>query len=201
MLLSTRLNMNSDRMQAGIDGTTLLEEISAEGLRCYLGDGRAKSMIFGTSAGSANFAGRVTALCKDIGEGFQFRNNQNLPMDVKDDKLDVVAWIPFADAKSSKIIVFGQCKTGTAWTQQLCHLQPDAFIKKWIDTPFTYDPARAYLLSEAVDRSRWAGYAIDGGLLFDRCRLVDCCSQIDQALLERVVDWSTAALVIAKSKL
>jgi hypothetical protein len=33
MLLSTRLNMNSERIQAGIDGTQLLEEISAEGLR------------------------------------------------------------------------------------------------------------------------------------------------------------------------
>lgn len=201
MLLSTRLNMNSDRMQAGIDGTTLLEEISAEGLRRYLGLGRAKSMVFGTAAGCANFPARVTALCKDVGEGYQFRNNQNIAMNAKDDKLDVVAWLPFADNESSKIIVFGQCKTGTAWTEQLCHLQPDSFIKKWIDIPFTYDPARAYLVSESIDRSKWKGYAIDGGVLLDRCRLVDCCDQIDPALLARVTAWSTGALAFAKSKL
>lgn len=201
MLLSTRLNMNADRMQGGIDGTTLLEEISAEGLRRYLGDGRAKSLVFGTAFGSANFSGRVTALCQSVGEGYQFRNNLDLPMDAKDDKLDVVAWIPFSDEKSAKIIIFGQCKTGTAWTQQLCHLKPDVFIKKWADTPFVYDPVRAYLVSEAVDRSRWAAYSLDGGLLFDRCRIVDCCDQIDEELLARIITWSTDALSVAKSKL
>lgn len=202
MLLSTRLDMNRDRMQAGIDGTTLLEEVSAEGLRRYLGGGRARSLVFGTASGSANFPARVMALCQAVGEGINFRSNQGLnPAHVKDDKLDVVAWIPFADDKPSKIIVFGQCKTGTAWTEKLCHLQPGSFIKKWVDTPFTYDPARAYLVSESVDRGRWNGYAIDGGLLFDRCRIVDCCDQIDATLLTRVTAWSTDALAVAKSKL
>lgn len=201
MLLSTRLNMNSDRMQAGIDGTTLLEEISAEGLYRYLGGGRAKSVVFGTALGSANFPQRVTTLCQKVGEGYQFKNKYNLPMNAKDDKLDVVAWIPFSDEKSAKIIIFGQCKTGTAWTEQLCHLKPDVFIKKWIEIPFVYDPVRAYVVSEAVDRSRWADYALDGGLLFDRCRIVDCCDQIDAGLLARIITWSTDALSAAKSKL
>lgn len=202
LLLSTRLNMNANRVHAGIDGTTLLEEISAESLRCYLGNDRAKSLVFGTSAGSSDFAGRVTELCKAVGEGIKFNNKQNLDVtSVKDDKLDVVAWIPFADTHTSKLIVFGQCKTGTAWTEQLCHLQPDSFIKKWIDTSFVYDPARAYFVSESVNRSKWNGYAIDGGLLFDRCRLVDCCCEVGEPLLSRIIAWSTDALTFAKTKL
>lgn len=198
MLLSTRLNMNTDRMQAGIDGTTLLEEISAEGLQHYLGTPRVKTLVFGTSAGSANFTTRVSFLCQELGEGVCFENNYSLPMNAKDDKLDVVAWLPFTDNKASKLIIFGQCKTGTAWSEQLCQLRPEIFIKKWMSVQFIYDPARAYFVSEAVDRSKWAGHAIEGGLFFDRCRLLDCCDSIEPALLTRIVEWSAAALQVAK---
>lgn len=198
LLLSTRLNMTHARNHAGIDGTTLLEDVSAIGLRHYLGPNRAQAMVFGTSAGTTGFPARVTQLCRDLGEGFSFKNHHNLPMNAKDDKLDVVAWLPFADQKASKVIVFGQCKTGTAWTEELCRLHPVDFIKKWVETPLVFDPLRAYCVSEAVSRSRWAGYAIEGGLLFDRCRLVDCCDEMEAPLYNRLVKWSRAALRSAR---
>lgn len=201
LLLSTRLNMTNDKMHGGIDGTTILEEVSAIGLQQYLGSERAQALVFGTAAGSGGFPARVTALCNKLGEGFQYRNNHNLPNTAKDDKLDAVAWLPFSDQKASKIIIFGQCKTGTAWTEQLCHLRPENFIKKWIEVPFVFDPLRAYCVSESVNRTKWSGYAIDGGLLFDRCRLVDCCNTMDALLYKRMVKWSKAAFRVAKAVL
>lgn len=201
LLLSTRLNMKTARMHAGIDGTTILEKVSAIGMQQYLGSNRAQSLVFGTAQGGGNFAARVTNLCQHLGEGFQYRNTLNLPNTSKDDKLDAVAWLPFADQKASKIIIFGQCKTGTAWTQQLCHLRPDGFIKRWIDIPFVFDPLRAYCVSESVNRARWSGYAIDGGLLFDRCRLVDCCDTMEASLFNQMVKWNKAALKVAKATL
>ncbi len=201
LLLSTRLNMTHARNHAGIDGTTLLEHVSAISLRHYLGPIRAQAIVFGTAAGAAGFPARVTRLCQDLGEGFRFKNHQNLPMNAKDDKLDVVAWLPFADQMVSKVVVFGQCKTGTAWTEAACQLRPLDFIKKWVETPFAFDPLRAYFVSEAVSRTRWAGYAIDGGLLFDRCRLVDCCDEMDAPLYNRMVRWCRAALRSAKADL
>lgn len=202
LLLSTRLNMTTTRSHAGIDGSTLLEEVSAEALRQYLGPrDRALSMVFGTAAGSADFPGKVATLCNALKEGGGFRAYDTGAVHANDDKLDVVAWSPFADQSPSQIIVFGQCKTGTAWSEKLCQLQPDAFTKKWIDRPFLFDPLRAFCISEAADRSRWGGYAAEGGLLFDRCRLVDCCDALDPSLCKRMKKWCNAALKAASKLL
>lgn len=201
LLLSTRLNMTTSRMQAGIDGTAILEEVSAESLRHYLGRERAQAVVFGTAVDSGDFPARVTTLCGKLGEGFQYRDNHSLGNSAKDGKLDTVAWLPFADGKAGKIIVFGQCKTGTAWTEQLCRLQPTNFIKRWVDISFVFDPLRAYCVSESVNRARWSGYGIEGGLFFDRCRLVDCCETIEQPLFRKMVRWSKAALRVAKATL
>lgn len=198
LLLSTRLNMKNNRNHGGVDGTTILEEISAEGLKAYLGKDRAKSLVFGTSAGSSNFQDRVTDLCNKVGEGIMFRNTHNSPMNAKDDKLDVVAWLPFADTNPSKIIIFAQCKTGTAWAEQLCQLRPESFIKKWINNPFVYDPIRAYIVSEAADQTKWSGYGIEGGLFFDRCRLMECCIDIKPELFDKLKKWSDSGFVAAK---
>lgn len=201
LLLATRLNMARNRVYARIDGTALLEEISAICLKQYLGGARAKSFVFGTAEGSADFPDRVTALCKSIGEGRRYKNHYDLPNNAKDDKLDAVAWVPFADGKASKLIIFGQCKTGTAWSEQACQLRPENFIKKWVETSFLYSPVRAYCISEAANRTRWGGYAIDGGLFFDRCRLVDYCNGVDPALQAKIIKWTKAALRETKNVL
>ena len=202
LLLSTRLNMQSAKVQAGIDGTALLEEISAEVLRYYLGADRAQSMVFGTAAGSADFPGKVNSLCRALNEGRGYRAiDPNAPVHANDDKLDVVGWIPFADRTPNQIIVFGQCKTGTAWTEQLCQMQVDAFLKSWVDGPFFLDPARAFFVSEAVNRTRWGRYSVSAGLLFDRCRLMDCCIELSAQLRRRLNKWTAAALITAKPNL
>ncbi len=199
LLLSTRLNMKSSRTHAGIDGANLLEEVSAEALRSYLGSDRAKAIVFGTAAGSADFPGKVTSLCEDLNEarGFQAIDS-HAPVYANDDKLDVVGWIPFCDQAASQIIVFGQCKTGTAWTEHLCQLQVDAFIRSWVDGHFLLDPSRAFFVSEAINRARWGHFAVKAGLLFDRCRIVDCCKTLNSPLQKMVKKWSKAALKAAK---
>lgn len=201
LLLSTRLNMTTARRHAGIDGADLLEEVSAQVLLTYLGPTRAKAMVFGTAAGSANFPQKVESLCRALGEARGFRALDDGPVYANDDKLDVVGWVPFADRTASQIIVFGQCKTGTAWTEQLCQLRPDAFIKTWIDGHVLVDPTRAFFVSEAVNRARWGITAAKGGLLFDRCRLVDYGDSLEVALLRRMAKWNKAALRVAKAVL
>ena len=201
LLLATRLNMKKSRTYAEVDGTLLFEDVSAWVLRLYLGGDRAKSMVFGTAAGSGDFGGRVHALCSDLGEARGFRSIDDAQVNANDDKLDVVGWIPFADKTAAQIVVFGQCKTGTSWTEGLCQLQPDAFIKTWVDGHFLLDPMRAFFVTEAVNRARWGSYAAKGGLLFDRCRLVDCCSSIDANLIERMRAWGSAAMEAARKDL
>ena len=192
LLLATRLNMKDDREHAGIDGTALFEELSSEAARKYLG-ARAESIVFGTAAGKADFPRKVNNLCKQIKEGDGYVNRGEDPPSEQDGKLDIVAWKHFKDRLPGKLIVFGQCKTGTNYKDELTQLQPDSFCRKWVRSPLILTPVRMFFVAEALSRSRWANTSYDAGLLFDRCRIVDFCDGISEDVLEKVKAWTEAA--------
>ena len=191
LLLATRLNMNDNRLQAGIDGTLLFEELAAEAARNYLGV-RAKSLVFGTAAG-ADFSKKVNELCMQLQEGLGFMNRDDLPTNAKDGKLDVVVWKPFTDQLPGKIIGFGQCKTGTDYTGSLSQLQPDTFCSKWFKSSPIITPVRMFFIAEALPQGHWNSVSSDAGILFDRCRIVDFCDDVDQGVLDKVIAWTQAA--------
>ena len=192
LLLATRLNMSSNRIHASIDGALVFEELAAEVARNYLGD-RARSFVFGTANQSPDFHGKVDELCRQLGEGGGFVNRNTTRVTAGDGKLDVVAWKPFADGRSSKLILFGQCKTGTSYDNMLAQLQPDAFCSKWLRDQLIPTPVRVFFITEALRWSDWHNTAVDAGLLFDRCRIVDFCDGIDAAVITRVAEWAAAA--------
>ena len=192
LLLATRLNMNADRVHVGIDGTALFEELAAESARSYLG-ARSKSVVFGAAAQDAGFEERVEDVCTRIGEGDGFSDRGGSGRRQKDGKLDVVAWTPFSDGLPGKLIVFGQCKTGTHYKDQLAQLQPDVFCRKWFLSQPAVLPVRAFFVSEALPRSRWRNTAMDAGLLFDRCRIVDFIDGASDDVLNRAQAWTEAA--------
>lgn len=197
LLLSTRLNMTSDKMQGGIDGTALLEEVSAAVLRCYLGYDRAQAVVFGTAIGGT-FRNKVDALCCAVGEGGSFEALDPGPVSANDDRLDSVAWIPFSDMRAGKLVIFCQCKTGSSWKEHTTQLQPDAFIKRWMKhRTFLLVPLRAFCVSEAINPNNWNGLVSYAGLLFDRLRLVDFLDRIEPDLLQRIQTWNTAAAAVA----
>lgn len=197
LLLSTRLNMTADKVQADIDGTRLLEEISAAVLRCYLGYNRAQSVVFGTAIGGT-FRDKVDALCGALGEGGCFEVLDPGPVNANDDRLDSVAWIPFSDKRGGKLIIFCQCKTGSSWREHTTQLQPDAFIRRWMKhRTFLVVPVRAFCVSESTSPNHWGGLVSYAGLLFDRLRLVDFLDRIEPDLLERIRTWNESAAVVA----
>lgn len=197
LLLSTRLNMTKDKVQEGVDGTGLLEELAALVLRCYLGYERARSFVFGTAV-AGGFAEKVNKLCIDLGEGGHFSSIDDAQVNANDDKLDAVAWIPFADQRSGKVIIFCQCKTGTNWRDQLTQLQPSSFIHRWTSSRrFVYEPLRAFCVSESADPARWQGLSLYAGLLFDRLRVVDCLEKSDDDLHARIRQWNAGAAQVA----
>ena len=192
LLLSTRLNMKEGRIHSEIDGTQLLEEISAHALKNYLGRDRARALVFGT-ARSGTFKDKVNRLCDELREGGDFRRLDDGALKARDDKLDAVAWAPFSDRLPGQLILFAQCKTGTNWRSYLSQLQPTGFIKNWMSGVILVDPVRAFCISEAADRSKWKSACIGGGILFDRCRLVDFCDGMEPELLDKVTRWTNAA--------
>ena len=196
MLLATRLNMKGNRDHGGFDGTQLFEELGAESAKHYLGS-RAESLVFGTTADDDSFPERVNDLCRQLGEGDGFVDRYGGSRKVKDDKLDVVAWTPFADQQRGKVIMFGQCKTGTHYRDNLTELQPDAFCTTWWRSPPVVTPTRAFFVAEALPRAGWGRVASKTGVLFDRCRIVDFSEIVSTDVLEKVRTWTNAAAVAA----
>ena len=192
LLLATRLNMSNNRVHANIDGALLFEELASEVARNYLG-ARAENFVFGTAADQQNFAARINALCRQMGEGNGFVNRNEAPPRERDGKLDVVAWKPFSDRQAGKLTVFGQCKTGTHYQDTLTQLQPDAFGRKWFRDQLVVTPVRVFFVSEALLRSRWYNVAVDSGLLLDRCRIVDFCENVGDGIFDKVTTWTAAA--------
>ena len=197
LLLATRLNMGtgkqSERMQDGIDGTLILEELSAETCREYFGK-RAESMVFGTAAGSGNFPQKIDDLCGSIREGDGFKSSANNMLNIKDGKLDVVAWKHFSDELAGKLIAFGQCKTGTSFWNTLTQLQPDSFCRKWVQSALSKPPLSMFFVAEALHPVDWFGTAADvNGLLFDRCRIVDFSKRTRAQVLQKMEIWTRAA--------
>jgi hypothetical protein len=204
LLLGTRLDMRANRTHGGVDGAELLEHLAACVLENYLGGcrggencehpnlRRARSLVFGT-ANRGRFSDKVSYLCDQLGEGEKFEARDTGQVTAQDDKLDVVAWVPFSDKRGSQLIIFGQCKTGTHYDSQLTQLQPEAFIKLWIKGDFLLIPVRAFIISESLTASNWSYYCVYGGLFFDRCRIVDFCHNLDDVLLSKIKSWTEAA--------
>ena len=155
LLLATRLNMQSNRRHAGIDGASLLEYLSAEAAREYLG-ARAESMVFGNRLlPGVGFANKINNLCRKLQEGDGFYNHGHGRTTANDGKLDIVAWKHFADRLPGKLIAFGQCKTGTHYRDTLTQLQPDLFCRTWLRSSPVFVPIRMFFVAEALSRSNW----------------------------------------------
>ena len=194
LLLATRLNMQLTRDHAGIDGTLLFEYLCADVAKEYFGN-RANSLVFGTAAHKRSFPGKISDLCERINEGGRFDSTITDPNRRRDGKLDVVAWIPFADNLPGKLIGFGQCKTGTHYRDSLTHLQPDQFCAKWMRFPLANNPIRMFFIAEAL-RLVWGDRedaSRDAGLLLDRCRIVELSSGVNVSVMDKVRNWTAAA--------
>ena len=190
LLLATRLNMSDNKKHDEYDGTKLFEYLSAEVVREYFGNG-AMSCVFNDLA--ANFEGKINRLCENIGEGMGFANrNQKNPKKI-DDGLDIVVWKNFSDNCASKLMGFGQCKTGTDYFDSLSRIYPEKFCSKWmVNMPVVW-PVRLFFVAEALSRINWYSTATDAGLLFDRCRVIDTGGNISNDVFSTILKWTLAA--------
>jgi hypothetical protein len=207
LLLATVGNMLREKVQAGLDGTELFEQLCLEIARRYWGahsDTRVKTMLFGTarSAWRENdeaqvpenrFATAVNDLCAALGEGVRFRKKDPGPIRSKDDRLDVVVWRRFADQRAGNLIGFGQCKTGTSWEHELPRLSPSSFCNRWFDTNPVHLPVKLFFLTDRVAEN-WTTRSYDAGILFDRCRILEYADDLPPALLKACGRWTRSLL-------
>jgi len=120
-------------------------------------------------------------------------DGDDVPVCAQDDKLDVVAWLPFSNFTPGQLIVFAQSKTGTNWRDNTSELSPDVFQNKWLSKHFLVSPTRAFCISESVIQAKWNSTCTETGLLFDRCRIVECCNRLDCKIKATISDWVNGA--------
>jgi hypothetical protein len=151
----------------------LFEQVSAFAAESYIGG---EVLVFGTSSRVGKkaknvFRSNVNSLAAALREGEGFGPSKSFS--TKDSRLDIVAWKPFSDCRSSQIILFGQCAAGADWrTGKLTELDPDVFWDQWfLRTKVSTLIRSVFVPHRMFDDEEWKLRATAARLLFDRCRV------------------------------
>jgi len=193
LLLCTRLNMAANRTHAEINGTELFEALTAVAMQNYLGSGRAKSSVFGTSV-LGGFAKKVKELCVQIEEGGGYSPVDKAAKRANDGGLDVFVWMPFVDRRAGKLMLFAQSKTGTSWRGETTKSRPIDFAKTWLaNRNFSVVPVRTFAVAEWIGMNEWQSIADKADLLLDRPRVVELAVDIEDDLRKRILKWTIQA--------
>ena len=176
----------------------LFEDICRVAAANYLGGeahgGRALHFGFPRRILPKAFPSALRDLMREIKDGLP---NDDAPKtkDQKDAKLDIVAWKDFPDGRQGKIIAYGQCAVGkTDWRDKVHELQPASFHKKWLREHPSVDPVRFFFVPFRVESDAWRLICIDGGVLFDRCRVAAFAGNIDAVTESACAEWSRFVL-------
>jgi hypothetical protein len=199
LLVASRADMDSQRKLESLDPTQIFERLCADILLNFWG-GKTElsgSLVFGTARKNPKhthqFHSNIENLCITLKEGRGMRPGVKTP-GAGDGKLDVVVWRIFSDGRTGGLIGFGQCKTGIHWKTHLTKLQPRSFCTKYLQQPLIIEPVRVYMVPHRVDGSEWESHTTEGGLLLDRCRLVQYGYEISKEVFKNCRTWLRAAL-------
>ena len=190
---------------SGHGGTSaLFEAICAEAALGYLGgaENGAEVVRFGSPrlAPLTKLSAAIDHMCAVLGEGGGCRHPQQA-RHTGDDELDIVAWRKFPDLKQGKLIAFGQCASGvTDWQSKLSKLDGERFCKKWFRSMCVVNPVRMYFVPRRIPRNQWEHAGIDGGILFDRCRIIACLPDMSVELRKRCKQNTRTLLTEARAQ-
>lgn len=167
----------------------LFERLSCEAIRRYLSG---QAVVFGwpfdpdDTMGEGNgsqIERKIRRLAEDLCERF----SEPPPSRFNDRGLDVVGWIPFADKRSSQIVVLMQCTIDQNWKDKI----PVPFDAWCQYIHWACDPVKAFAVPRVVDDLEWHEACVDKGILFDRVRIVNSLSDDarDTSLREELSAW------------
>jgi hypothetical protein len=191
------LSMFGDCGPDDINVTKLFEDMAEEAALSYFGGPGDQVFTYPFGAprrkSKTSFAEAVDELCVKLGEGGGLKPQLNLA-DQQDGKLDLVVWRRFPDRRSGQLIGFGQCATGANWKEKVTELKPDSFCKSWMrDAPVIF-PTALFFVPFRIDKRRWQTTSYDGGIIFDRCRIVHHLNSASATVIEQCAKWSKFVL-------
>jgi hypothetical protein len=190
----------------GTDAAKIFEELCTVAAQGYLGgpSNNAKSFRFGSPRASpyGRLHSALDYLCVLLNEGGGC-STPEVARHNGDDQLDIVAWREFPDRQAGKIVAFGQCAAGSDASSKMSELNALAFSQKWFREPLAIPPVRLFFVPWDMGFSlmtRRRHNLIDAGIIFDRCRIVACESQLKgQGTFNAQVKWSTFVLTKLKA--
>lgn len=146
----------------------LFERFATEAIEGYL-PGRAINIGFPRGGEvPKGFRNCLDYLCKKTGELRGQIQSYNLP--TKDDKVDIVAWLPFSDLRAGQVMIFAQCAAGSDWKSKAGEISLDLWkdYMNWVAAPII---AIAFPFV-CIDPNEWGHVSKQsGGFLLDRLRL------------------------------
>jgi hypothetical protein len=193
------LSRYGEKAVEGVNGAKLFEDVCSHAIAAYLGchEALAESYVFGFPRKFApkDFVGALEDLCRvKILEGKPKAEFPDINL-MKDAGLDIVAWLPFPDKRSSKLIAFGQCATGQNWWGKRHELQPQSWLNTWLSDQPQATPIKTFFIPHAVTVSEWAQLGYQAGIIFDRFRITYLAEpSISDGLRINLRDWNRAAL-------
>ena len=190
--------MRDHKVQGGIDGTALFEEICCEVAKNYWGE-RADGMVFGTARRTGTsevgtFPDAVNDLCGRLREGVEFcphsgfrasgagRESRRGGLEALHRRQDMASSSGSASARPARTGRTGcsrWCQTGSA---------RNGFARMPV-----VEPVRLYFMTSRLRHSEWYDCSVDGGILFDRCRILDYAPKM-ASLKDRWLAWTRAAM-------
>ena len=191
LLLATRNDMSRNRIIDGIDGGKLFEQLCVKVLKNYFGD-KCNCFVFGTGDDEhRSFDDKLNHLISQLKEPkYAIRRPEGDTHHQVDDKLDLVAHIPFQDKRMGQFIAFAQCKTGDSWYDSIRLLSPQDFSENHFTPPLNFTPIRVYMVSESFSND-WESRS-RGVVFFDRCRLMRFMPDTidDEQLMGNIITWN-----------
>jgi len=141
----------------------LFEMLTFKALEAHFGN----ALVVGwprSDSSIASFKVCLTQICENINEEPCIEHT--IDPNVKDEKLDVIAWRTI-DNRSGKIIILVNCAAGKNWHDKRRELSRSVW-RDYISFPF--QPLKAFAFPY-VENSKWRKTSLEAGLLLDRLRL------------------------------
>lgn len=147
----------------------VFERIAAETLRNYCGF---KAKIFGWPVEDGD-PKDIDTRARDLAAVMNEKFIQPPDEDKNDDTLDIAAWKPFDDLRSSQLVVLMQCGIGKKFEAKSNTLRLKAW-EKYIH--WGAQPVPGFAVPSIIPAKRWADLALNGELLIDRIRIYNLLS-------------------------
>lgn len=185
LLLSGHSFIEEIRIRRWKVPSKLFERLTETALGNYVG----KAIGIGsprTDPVPGNFKRCLEYVCGNIKE--PLRLDPPTTPDVKDDKVDIVAWKPLDD-RIGKIVLLANCASGEDWQGKTTEIS-EGLWSAYIDSPFR--PIRAFAFPYVgLDSMAWRRTSLEGGLILDRLRLLKLAPSHNRLPYRKnLIEWS-----------